>query len=111
MIFKSIFEKQRIEQLNLGDYGRGIGMKNQDHELADTKCIRRCKSCGSLTHQHVTPRDCPFNLKNIKAKKEKKEQIEKIMSDTEEQIGVMKGKDNDKSNSEGLNEILKWRIS
>ena len=27
------------------------------------------------------------------------------MNDTEEQIGVMKGKDNDESNSEGLNEI------
>ena len=27
------------------------------------------------------------------------------MIDTEEQIGVMKGKDNDESNSEGLNEL------
>ena len=27
------------------------------------------------------------------------------MSDTEEQIGFMKGKDNDKSKSEGLNKI------
>ena len=96
----------------MGDYGHGIGMKSQDHELisklnlklADMKCVRRCKSCGSLTHQRVTHRDCPFNLKNVKAKK-KKEQIEKIMNDTEEQIGVMKGKDNDESNSEGLNEI------
>ena len=105
MIFKSIFEQQRIEQQDLGDYGRGIGMKNQDHKLADMKRIRRCKSCGSLIHQCVTNCDCPFNLKNVKAKIEKKEQIEKIMGATEEQIGVMKGKDNDESKSEGLNEI------
>ena len=80
-------------------------MKNQDHELADMKCIRRCKSCGSLTHQFVTHRNCPFNLKNVKTKKEKKEQIEKIMSDTVKQIGGMKGKDDDESNSKGLNKI------
>ena len=105
IIFKSIFEQQRIQQLDLGDYGCGIGIKNQDHVLADTKRVRRCKSCGSLTHQRVTHRDCPFNLKNVKAKKERKEQIEKITSDTEEQIGVVKGKDNDESNSESLNEV------
>ena len=80
MIFKSIFEQQRIEQLYLGDYGHGIGMKNQDLELRsklnlkleDIKCVRRSKSYGSLTHQRVTHRDCPFKLKNIKANKAKK---------------------------------------
>ena len=96
MIFKNIFEQQRIEQLDLGDYGRGIGIKNQDHEVADAKHDRRCKSYGSLTHQRVTHRDCPFKLKKVKAKKEKKNR-QKIMSDIEEQIRVMKGKDNDKS--------------
>ena len=75
MIFKRIFEQQRIEQLDLDDYDCGIGMKNQDHELADTKRIRRCKSCGSLTHQRITHRDCPFNLKNVKAKKEEKRTV------------------------------------
>ena len=40
IIFKSIFEQQRIQQLDLGDYGCGEGIKNQDHEVEDAKVFK-----------------------------------------------------------------------